>query len=66
MLIRQRASARLAYDVPLGSVVVARPPTTQPITGTVVGVDDRYTVVIDAGGFDVAVDVEDIATISGR
>lgn len=66
MLIAQRASARLAYDVPLGSRVVVRPPTAQPLRGTVVRIDDRYTLVIDAGGFEVAVDVEDVAAITAR
>ena len=61
MLIEQRASTRRAYDVSLGSRVVARPPTTQPLRGTVVRVDDQYTLVIDVGGFEVAVDVEDLA-----
>ena len=66
MLIEQRASTRRAYDVPLGSHVVAQPPTTQPIQGVVVRVDDQYTLVIDAGPFEVAVDVEDIESIAPR
>ena len=64
MLIEQRASARRAYDVPLGSHVVVRPPTTQPLRGVVLRVDDQYTLVIDAGPFEIAVDVEDVATIA--
>lgn len=60
MLIAPRASGRHAVDFAIGTPVLARPATaSRPIHGTVVATTGAYTVVVEASGVHIAVDVED-------
>ena len=64
MYLARRTSARRAHHFPVGTLIVARPATVdQPINGVVVGVDGRYTVVVDTGRAAIAVDVEDCEAV---
>ena len=60
MLIAPRESDRRSTDFPVGTRVVARPPTvSRTIEGTVVAVVDLYTIIVSVDGIEVAVDTED-------
>lgn len=60
MFIAPRKSARRSVDFQVGTVVSARPATVpRLIRGTVVETSGVYTVVVEASGLNIAVDVED-------
>ena len=60
MLIAPRESGRRAVDFEIGTPVLARPATaSRPIYGTVAETSDPYTLIVAAGGLQIAVDVED-------
>ena len=61
MIIDRRRSDRCASDFPIGTPVLAKPATvSRPIRGTVVATSGAHTVIIDASGLEIAVDVEDL------
>jgi hypothetical protein len=64
MYLNRRASSRQAHDFPVGTPITARPATVgRPISGVVVSVDNRYTVVVNTGAATIAVDVEDCEAV---
>ncbi len=63
MFIAPRKSGRRAMDFHIGTLVHARPVTVpRPIHGTVVETSGTYTIVVDASGLRIAIDVEDCDT----
>jgi hypothetical protein len=60
MLLARRVSPRRAHHFPIGTSVVAHPPTvSRPIEGVIVGLNNQYTLVVNTGTATIAVDVED-------
>jgi hypothetical protein len=64
VLIARRGSGRQATDFPVGTRVLAQPATvSRRIAGTVVDVVGPYTLVVEEGGIEIVIDVEDCAAV---